>query len=206
MVTPRARLAPLEPERWDARTREVLGGTLAPVSDLEDRPAKGSGPLNILKTIAHHPSLLEPFLGFAAALAARGVLPRRASELLALRAAWNCRSAFEWGHHVIYARAAGLRDDEIERVAQGPAASGWSEQDRTLLAAADELHRDTDLSDATWQQLCERWDEAQLLEIPFVVGNYTMLSMVANATGVPLEPDLPAMPSLPDAGGGGSSS
>lgn len=195
MVTSRARLAPLEPERWSARTREVLGGTVAPVAELEDRPTQGGGPLNILKTIAHHPSLLEPFLGFAATLAARGVLPRRASELLALRAAWNCRSAFEWGHHVIYGRAAGLVDDEIARVALGPAARGWSEEDRTLLTAADELHRNKDVSDATWQQLRERWDEAQLVEIPFVVGNYTMLSMVANATGVPLEPDLPALPS-----------
>ena len=64
-------------------------------------------------------SSAEPFLRFAAVLAAQGVLPRRASELLALRAAWNCRSAFEWGHHVLYARAAGLGDEEIERVAQG---------------------------------------------------------------------------------------
>ncbi len=193
-MTTRARLAPLEPEQWDARTRELLGGTVAPVAALEDRSGKGTEPPNILKTIAHHPRLLEPFLGFAAALAARGALPRRASELLALRAAWNCRSAFEWGHHVIYARAAGLRDEEIQRVARGPAAPGWSAEDRTLLVAADELHRGKDVSDATWQQLRERWVEAQLVEIPFVVGNYTMLSMVANTTGVPLEPDLPALP------------
>jgi alkylhydroperoxidase family enzyme len=95
---------------------------------------------------------------------------------------------------VIYARAAGLGDAEIERVAQGPSAPEWSAEERTLLVAADELHRGKDVSDATWQQLRVRWDEAQLVEIPFVVGNYTMLSMVANATGVPLEPDLPALP------------
>jgi len=39
------------------------------------------------------------------------------------------------------------------------------------------------------------FESAQLVELPFVVGNYTMLSMVANATDVPLEPDLPLMPS-----------
>ena len=36
--------------------------------------------------------------------------------------------------------------------------------------------------------------EAQIVELTFVIGNYTMLSMVANATGVPLEERLPAMP------------
>jgi len=60
--------------------------------------------------------------------------------------------------------------------------------------AADELHTRQDFSDATWSKLRERWSDAELVEIPFVVGHYTMLSMVANATGVPLEPGLPALP------------
>ncbi len=196
------RLAPLDPEDWDPRTRELLGGTLAPVSELEGgESGGGGGPLNILRTIAHHPTLLEPFLAFAATLAARGVLPRRSSELLALRAAWNCRSPFEWGHHVIYARAAGIAEDEIRNVAFGPEAPEWSEDDRTLLRAADELDREQDLSDATWEALRQRWDEAQLVEIPFVVGLYTMLSMVANATGVPLESDLEPLPEIAAPGG-----
>ena len=81
------RLAPLDPEQWGPRTRELPGGTIAPVSELEGRESSGSGTLNILRTIAHHPTLLEPFLGFASTLSLRGVLPRRDHELLALRAA-----------------------------------------------------------------------------------------------------------------------
>jgi alkylhydroperoxidase family enzyme len=192
---PSSRLEPLAPEQWDDRTRRILGGTVRPVAQLEGGQAAGSSrPLNILMTLAHHPSLLEPFLGFAATLAAQGVLPRRESELLALRTAWNCRSEFEWGHHVIYARASGLDEEEIRRVTIGPGAPAWSESDRALLAAADELHDCQDVSDATWARLRSSWNEAQLVEIPFVVGNYTMLSMVARATGVPLEPGLPAWP------------
>ena len=191
----KTRLAPLEPEHWDERTRELLGGTTLRVAKLEDREAEPpGGPLNILRTIAHHPRLLEPFLGFAATLALGGTLPRRDSELLALRAAWNCRSAFEWGHHVHYARAAGLSEDEIARVGGGAPEDGWAGRERVLLQAADELHARQDVSDQTWKQLTDHFDESQLVEIPFVVGNYTMLSMVANATGVPLEPDLPKLP------------
>ena len=171
------RLRSLEPDEWGE----------------EAAPAKR--PLSILLTIAHHPRLLGPFLGFAAALAMQGALSRRDSELLALRAGWNCRSAFEWGHHVIYARAAGLSEAEIERIAEGPTATGWSDHDRLLLEAADELHARQDFSEATWQALRAEFDDDQLVEIPFVVGNYTMLSMVANGTGVPLEDDLPPMPS-----------
>jgi 4-carboxymuconolactone decarboxylase len=149
---------------------------------------------NLVRAIAHHPDLLDPFLGFAAALATRGALPRRASELLALRAAWNCRSEFEWGHHAVYARAAGCSDAEIEAVAVGPAAPVWSETDRALLVAADELHAQNAVTDATWAALASRWSAAQLVEIPFVVGQYTMLSMVAGALRVPLEEGLPRLP------------
>jgi alkylhydroperoxidase family enzyme len=154
---------------------------------------KQEGP-NILRTIGHHPRLLERFLPFAATLAMQGVLPRRESELLALRAAVNCRSAFEWGHHAEYARSAGLSEEEIARVAIGPSAPEWSERDRLLLQTADELHATQDVSDETWRALEAAFEPAQLVEIPFVVGNYTMLSMVANSTGVPVEPGLDPLP------------
>ncbi|MGH7286679.1 MAG: carboxymuconolactone decarboxylase family protein [Myxococcota bacterium] len=156
-----------------------------------------SSPLAILRTLAHQPRLLAPFLGWAAALAGHGALPRRESELLALRTAWNCRSAYEWGHHAVYARSAGLSDEEIERVAIGPAASAWSARDRALLAAADELHARQQLSEAAWSALRAQWGDAQLVEIPLVIGHYTMLSMLANASGVPLEPGLPVLPAGP---------
>ena len=47
------------------------------------------------------------------------------------------------------------------------------------------------------QRLRARYDDAQLVEIPFVVGQYTMLSMVANGTGVAVEPGLPELPEPP---------
>jgi alkylhydroperoxidase family enzyme len=189
------RLAPVTDAALDPKTRSILGGTVGPVASLEGgSPKKAGGPLNILRTVAHHPHLLEPFLGFAATLATRGVLPRRESELLALRAAWNCGSAFEWGHHVIYARAAGLEESEIARVATGPTSAEWPERDRLLLEVADQLHAGQDVSEQTWRRMRESFEDAQLVEIPFVVGIYTMLSMVAKSTGVALEDDLPPLP------------
>ena len=163
------RLRPLEPSEWSEEVQRLLGGTLESVENLEGRRRGDRGrPPNLLMTIAHHPRLLGPFLGFAAALATRGALPRRDSELLALRAASNCQSRFEWGHHAVYARAAGLEEVEIGRVAIGPSDVGWAAHDRCLLQAADELHRDQRISDETWRELRGEFNEAQLVEIPFV--------------------------------------
>ena len=76
----------------------------------------------------------------------------------------------------------------------GPDAPGWSDADRALLAAADELHAQQAIAEPTWAALASRWSAAQLVEIPFVVGQYTMLSMVAGALRVPLEDGLPRLP------------
>jgi len=183
------RIRPAESARWSAQTREILGST-TPAEQAPD----GQGPPNILYTIAHHPTLLAHFLGFTAALARRGVLPRRDAELLALRASWNCRSAFEWGHHVEFALAEGIPQAEIERVAVGPDHPDWSDRDRLLLRTADALHERQQLNDETFLALQKTFSTAEIVEITFVVGNYTMLSMVANATGVPLEERLPPLP------------
>ena len=170
----------------------------------EPRRASGSGPrlapleegppLAILRTVAHDEPLLAPFLGWAAALAGRAALSRRDSELLALRAALRSRSDYEWGHHAEYARSAGLSEAEIARVAAGPEADGWSARDRLLLRAADELHAAQRIGDVTWAGLRAEFSDAQLVGIPLVVGHYTMLSMLANTTGVPLEASLSALP------------
>jgi len=192
-ASPSPRLAPLPEAQWSAETRALLEATLPRVSALEGETATRARPLPILGVIAHHPTLLGPFLELATALAQRGVLSRRESELIALRTAWRAQSHFEWGHHVLYARAAGIRDGEIARVAE-PAGTGLSAREQLLLRAADQLHATQRIDDPTWAALRTELSDAQLVELPFLVGQYTMLSMVAESLAVPVEPELPPLP------------
>jgi 4-carboxymuconolactone decarboxylase len=87
-----------------------------------------------------------------------------------------------------------LSQEEVDRLAGGASDIGWNAEESVLVRAADELDASQDLSDETWLALAETWNESQLVEIPFVVGQYTMLSMVAKATGVPVDPLLPRFP------------
>jgi 4-carboxymuconolactone decarboxylase len=156
------------------------------VADLLPLIAKpGREPARTMAALARQPELLTPFLGWAAALALNGVLSHREHELLALRAASNCGSEFEWAEHVEYAREAGMTEDEIVCVARAVTEGPWTESERALLQAADELHTDHDVSDGTWTALAAHYERPALVEILFVVGQYTMLSMVANAAGIP---------------------
>ena len=88
-----------------------------------------------------------------------------------------------------------MPDEEIERVAQGPEADGWSEDDRVILRAADELHETSRFTDATWAALRARFNKAQLVELCAVVGQYHLLSYMINGLGVELH--VPAAP-FPD--------
>ena len=67
--------------------------------------------------------------------------------------------------------------------------------DRSLLQAADELFEGTQISDATWESLAKRFSTTELIEIPIIVGQYSMLSMIANGLGVVLEEGYEKLPS-----------
>ncbi|MGQ0802511.1 MAG: carboxymuconolactone decarboxylase family protein [Actinomycetota bacterium] len=174
------RIAPLSPDERDAQAQELLG----------DAGAPGSPASNIFTTLVRHPGLFRKWLPFGGKLLA-GKLSGRDRELLILRTGWRCRSEYEWGQHVLIARAEGLVDDEITRIKDGPDAPGWDPFDATLLRAADELHDDSKISDATWDKLAGRYDERQLVEVPMLVGHYHMVAYTLNSLGVEREPGVP---------------
>ena len=72
---------------------------------------------------------------------------------------------------------------------------GWSDFDARLLRAADELHNDAVISDATWAKLAERYDDKQLIEVCMVVGQYHLVSFTLNSLGVEREPGVEGLPS-----------
>jgi alkylhydroperoxidase family enzyme len=123
-----------------------------------------------------------------------GKLPARDRELLILRTAWHCRSAYEWGQHTRLSRAVGITDHEIERVIAGPGAAGWAPFDRALLQAADDLHDDASISDTTWDALARRYDDRQLIEVPMLVGHYHMVAFALNTLGVQREAGVEDFP------------
>ena len=63
-----------------------------------------------------------------------------------------------------------------------------------LLRAADELHDDQVLSDATWRDLAANYDDKQLLDLVFTVGQYTLVSMVLNTAGIQREAQVEGFP------------
>jgi 4-carboxymuconolactone decarboxylase len=181
------RIPPLPESEWGEDLRAIL----------EVRPPGLTGRLgdnNIFSTFARHKDLLRVWLRFGGFLLGGGVLPARERELLILRTGYNCRSAYEWGQHVRISEGLSMDRDEILRVAKGPEAAGWSAADAVLLRAADELHGQAKISDTTWGQLAERYDERGLLEISMLVGHYHLVAFALNSLEVELDDGLECLP------------
>ena len=153
---------------------------------LANRGLEGSV-LNVNKTIARHTKLFKRWNVFATHILFKQTLPPRHREILILRIGWLCKSAYEWNAHQGFARNAGLTQDEIERIKSGPDTDGWDEFEALLLRAADELHGDAMISDAVWEGLSRRYNNQQMLDLIFTVGQYNMVCMALNSLGVQIE-------------------
>jgi AhpD family alkylhydroperoxidase len=149
----------------------------------------GSGPPNLFLTLGRHRKLFRGWLRFAGRLMPGGTLPRRETELLILRTAHVRGCTYEFEHHVRLGRRAGVTASDVERVIAGPSAEGWSDRERVLLTAADELLRDRDLSDASWATLRGELSEKKCIELCLLVGHYDMLAMTV--TALRIQPDPP---------------
>ena len=170
------RIQPVTEADWTDDSRPVLAANSV------------RGPvLNVFGTIARHPKLLKRWVVFANHVLNGSTLPPRERELVILRTGFLCRSGYEWAQHASIGRAAGLTDDEIIRLTVGPSADGWSDADRALLQATEQLVTDHFVDDATWSTLAATWSEQQLMDLVFAVGQYTLVSMALNTFGVQLE-------------------
>lgn len=174
------RLPPLPADQWDDAARQALSVMLPEARRNPD--AAGT----LLSTLVRHPDLTTAFLRFNVHLLMRSALPDRIRELAILRVAHRTSCTYEWAHHVDLGLRAGLTEDDIDGVRRGDAAD---EFDRTVLAGVDELFDKSEMSDATWSALSERFDERQRMDFVFTVGCYNALALAVNTFGVEVEKD-----------------
>ena len=177
-----ARIEPvIEP---DADLQEIMAGTLT----------LDGTPLNIFGVLGRHPKLLKRFNLLGGFLLNKGLVPEREREIVILRIGWNARARYEFGQHTLIGRRCGLTDAEIVALTLPATDHDWSDDDRALIALADELADDDCVGDGTWQRLANRWDDAELVELLVLAGFYRMVSGFLNSAGVQLDDGVPGFP------------
>jgi alkylhydroperoxidase family enzyme len=139
-----------------------------------------------IATMLRHPDLYRRQLELNIQLVGGGAISSRERELVILRVAWLCRAPNVWGEHVEIAKLCGLSAEEIERATQGSSAPGWSDHERAVLRAVEELLGDQSISDDTWNALAGVWSETALIELPVLVGMFHTAALQQNSLKVRL--------------------
>jgi 4-carboxymuconolactone decarboxylase len=191
MVNPGPRIPPLPAHEWSSGVRALLTADLGDGSPLG---ARQLAELNLCTTLARHERTFSSLMRLGRGLIMGAALTFDDRELLILRTAWNCQSAYEWGEHVQISIAGGVERAIVLRVPAGPDVPGWDQRQRLLIRAADELHVSARIEDATWGALAQTMDEEALIEVPLVVGYYHLIAFALGALAIQPQAGLRGLP------------
>ena len=168
---------PLPPQAWSEILQSVR-------HDLGE-------PANIHGVMAHHPELLSSWMGFRNHLLRRATLSDRLRELLILRTASAFGADYEWHHHVVRGKQAGLSDEDIDGARDPASATSLAPEEVELMRAVDEIRRDFRIGDETWSRLAAHFSTQQLLDVMFTVGMYIVLAIVIRSVDLEFDAQLP---------------
>jgi alkylhydroperoxidase family enzyme len=177
---PEPRIEPLEPPFEPA-----VGASLQAMMGRSGVP-----PIALFRTLARHLRLADAMHDLGRFMLGPELkLGLRLRELVIDRVCARCGCEYEWGvHAAAFGGRAGLSASQLAATVTGaPPQPAWSAEDALVLAAVDELHDTSRVSDALWARLAARFSTEQLLELLVLAGWYHAIAYAINGAGVQAE-------------------
>ena len=173
---PPARMPQVAPDEFTDETRAFFGQWTGGIfKDADKNP--------VLRTFAHHPQLANAFSGLNVHLLSTNTLPVKQRQIAIMRTAWITGAVYMWSSHLSTSLSLGLSPEMYGPIQRGADDPYFTEFERVVIRATDELVRDRMIGDAMWQALSAEWDNQQLLDFMFTVGCYAMVAGVMKSTG-----------------------
>jgi 4-carboxymuconolactone decarboxylase len=170
------RLPPIPPEHWtDAQRKEAeamiagpRGAVLAPFIPLMRSPE-----------LMGHVQRIGEYLRFRSAI---GV---RLTELAILVTAAEWQQAVEWAIHAPIAEREGISPAAIAALLSRERPAHLAEDEAVVYDVCIELHRNRQVSDATWGRAVAQFGAPGVVDLIAINGYYALLAMVMNAARTP---------------------
>lgn len=168
--------------------------TLPPISDenwpaeLEHLQGRYVGTANVYRVMAHHPALLASWSAYRDHVVTGNSLGRERSEVAILRIGHRLDSPYEWAHHVVRSRAAGLSDERILAIRGAPEAMAGG--DAIIVRAVDALLDGSRLPEPLLGDLTARVGAKGVLDLMATVGLYSTLAFLLNTYQPPIDDDI----------------
>ncbi len=182
-------------ERFPVLTPETMSEDQRRVAEaIMSGPRKGMrGPF---KALLASSELADRVQRVGAYVRFESVLPARLNELAILLVARKWTAQFEFYAHAELARGAGLDPAVIAAIAVGRRPGTLAGDEADIYAFCVELLETTQVSDAVFLAVWERFGERGVIDLIGALGYYSLVSMVLNVDRVSL-PDGVAPPLQP---------
>ena len=143
--------------------------------------------LNVIKMFAGTGDMFAVSIAFIDALFRSPDVDPKAREMIVLRTATIFNVPYEWEANAAMARNLGLTSREIEAAASDGPVAGVHTDYILLCKATDELTRSATLSDATLDELLQRYDQTLCRKYILIIAWFNLLPRFVNGCRVPAE-------------------
>jgi alkylhydroperoxidase family enzyme len=184
----------LSPEEAQQRFAELHIGEALNNPNLASAMSK----LNVVRALLQNPAVTAAQSRLGGVLMGSKTLNPRLRELVILRTGWRTKSEYEFCQHVGIARQLKMSDEEILGVRDPANCSAYTEVDRAVIAMADELNGDAEVSAKTWSVLERFFSPAELVELILVSGFWRMMAGFLKTARIPLDPIDPTVHGWPE--------
>jgi alkylhydroperoxidase family enzyme len=141
-----------------------------------------AGALNVYRTMAHHPALLQAWAPLRQHIVKDSALGPERSEVVILRSAHRMGSAYEWAHHVSRARSLGFSDDRIGAMRGMPEG-----EDGLIVRAVDALFDQRRLPADLEAALSGALGREAVFDLIATVGFYSVLGYILMTYETPID-------------------
>jgi 4-carboxymuconolactone decarboxylase len=182
------RFSPIAPEQMTAEQRRMVEGiTSGP---------RGGGLRGPFKALLRSPELGDRVQRLGAYIRFDSAIPPALNEMAILLAGRKWNAQYEFYAHRAIGLKAGMRPAVADAIAAGKRPEPMDADETIVWEFCSELLETTEVSDAKFQAVADRFGEKGVLDLVGAVGYYSMVSMILNVDRVQLPPGEPA-PLLP---------
>lgn len=150
----------------------------------------GARQLNLYRSLANAPDMLDAWLRFAWSLRDDCTTSRVLRELMILRTASVMRADYEWHQHQDMARRAGVSSEQLDAISAWQTSECYSDRERAALMLTDAMLAGH-VNDSVQQELARHFSDQERVELVATAGFYAMVPRVLDALRVPIEDDPP---------------
>ena len=164
------------------RVEPVVPGTRPELAEIESAIAAERGRISVLyQVLLNSAPLAEGWEKLLTAIRNKSSLPADLRELVILRVAVLNRAPYEFEAHLPHARRAGVTEEKLAAIAAPRVAGGFDARECAVIALADAMTREVQVSDAVFAPLAQHFDQRVTVELVATIAAYNMVSRFLEA-------------------------